>query len=54
MTIATSIASREREALLSSFTLALDAAGLSPATLRLYRHGIKKLYAYLNRIGIEA
>ena len=56
MTIATSIASAvtEREELLSGFTLALDAAGLSPATLRLYTHGIRKLYAFLDRIGLNA
>ncbi|MCH8007548.1 MAG: tyrosine-type recombinase/integrase, partial [Chloroflexi bacterium] len=56
MTIMTSpvSATTEREELLSSFTLALDAAGLSPATLRLYRHGVRKLYAFLDRIGLDA
>ena len=44
----------ERQELLSSFEISLDAAGLSPATLRLYRFGIRKLYAFLDRIGLDA
>ena len=44
----------ERTQLLESFELALDASGLSPATLRLYGFGIRKLYAFLERIGLDA
>ncbi len=56
MKIGTSIASAttEREELLSSFDLALDAAGLSPATLRLYGFGIRKFYGFLEVIGLDA
>ena len=44
----------ERTQLLESFEIALDAAGLSPATVRLYTHGVRKLYAFLDRMGLEA
>ena len=56
MTITTSTRAptEERTQLLNSFEIALDAAGLSPATLRLYTHGIRKLYAFLQRIGLDA
>ena len=54
MTTATRIPIEERTQLLESFELAIDAAGLSPATLRLYGHGIRKLYAFLERIGLDA
>ena len=54
MTTATRIPTEERAQLLESFELAIDAAGLSPATLRLYTHGIRKLYAFLERIGLDA
>ncbi len=47
-------ATQERLELLASFEIALDAAGLSPATLRLYTHGVRKLYAFLGRIGLDA
>ena len=47
-------ATRNRERLLESFQIALDAAGLSPATLRLYTHGVRKLYAFLDRLGLDA
>lgn len=45
---------QEREQLLASFELSLAAANLSPATLRLYTHGVRKLYAFLDRIGLDA
>ena len=54
MTTATRTPVEERAQLLESFELALDAAGLSPATLRLYIFGIRKLYAFLERIGLDA
>ncbi len=44
----------ERQELLSSFEISLDAAGLSPATTRLYTHGVRKLYTFLDRIGLDA
>ena len=44
----------ERTQLLESFEIALAAANLSPATLRLYAHGVRKLYAFLERIGLDA
>ena len=44
----------ERQQLLESFELALDAAALSHATIRLYRFGIRKLYRFLDRIGLDA
>ena len=44
----------ERKRLLESFQIALDAAGLSPATTRLYTHGVRQLYAFLGRIGLDA
>ncbi len=46
MKSATASASSERQQLLESFEISLDAAGLSPATLRLYGFGIRKLYAF--------
>ncbi|MCI0856065.1 MAG: tyrosine-type recombinase/integrase [Chloroflexi bacterium] len=54
MTTATRTPVEERAQFLESFELAIDAAGLSPATLRLYRHGVMKLYAFLERIGLDA
>ena len=54
MTTATRTPVEERAQLLESFELALDAAALSPATLRLYIFGIRKLYAFLERIGLDA
>ena len=54
MTTATSVSIEERIQLLESFELAIDAAGLSPATLRLYGFGIRKLYAFLEGIGLDA
>ena len=54
MITATRTCVEERTQLLGSFELAIDAAGLSPATLRLYAHGIRKLYACLERIGLDA
>ena len=59
MTTATSMktanvaALAERQQLLESFELSLDAAGLSPATTRLYTHGVRKLYIFLDRIGLD-
>ena len=53
-TTSTRAPTEERTQLLDSFEIALDAAGLSPATLRLYTYGIRKLYAFLNRIGLDA
>ena len=53
-TTSTRAPTEERTQLLNSFEIALDAAGLSPATLRLYTHGIRKLYAFLERIGLDA
>ncbi|MCH8851000.1 MAG: site-specific integrase, partial [Chloroflexi bacterium] len=44
----------ERTRLLESFEISLDAAGLSPATLRLYGFGVRKLYRFLERIGLDA
>jgi len=43
----------DRRQLLESFELSLAAANLSLATLRLYGHGIRKLYAFLDRIGLD-
>ena len=54
MTTATRTHVEERTQLLESFELVLDAAGLSPATLRLYGFGIRKLYGFLQRIGLDA
>ena len=54
MTTALRTPTEERQALLESFEISLDAAGLSPATLRLYTHGVRKLYAFLDRIGLDA
>ena len=54
MTTATRTPVEERAQLLESLELALDAAALSPATLRLYIFGIRKLYAFLERIGLDA
>ena len=45
---------RDRARLLQSFETALEAAGLSPATIRLYRHGVRRLYAHLDRMGLDA
>ena len=45
---------RDRGRLLQSFETALEAVGLSPATIRLYRHGVRKLYAHLDRMGLDA
>lgn len=50
----TSTPIEERTQLLESFELSLAAANLSPARLRLYTHGIRKLYAFLSRIGLDA
>lgn len=44
----------DRDRLLQSFETALEAAGLSPATIRLYAHGIRRLYAHLRYMGLEA
>ncbi len=44
----------ERTRLLQSFETALEAAGLSPATRRLYRHGVRRLYTHLDRMGLDA
>ena len=44
----------ERARLLQSFETALEAAGLSPATCRLYDHGVRRLYAFLERLGLDA
>ena len=44
----------ERAQFLESFELSLAAANLSDATIRLYRHGVGKLYAFLERIGLDA
>ncbi len=54
MKSATASASGECQQLLESFEISLDAAGLSPATLRLYDFGVRKLYAFLDRIGLDA
>ena len=54
MVTATRTPTEERTRLLESFEISIEAAGLSPATLRLYRHGIRKLYAFLERIGLDA
>ena len=45
---------RDRTGLLQSFETALEAAGLSPATVRLYGHGVRRLYAFLDRMGLDA
>ena len=45
---------RDRARLLQSFETALEAAGLSPATIRLYRHGVGRLYAHLDSMGLDA
>ncbi len=45
---------QERAQLRESFELSLAAANLSPATLRLYSHGVRKLYAFLGHIGLDA
>ena len=45
---------QDRARLLQSFETALEAAGLSPATIRLYAHGVRRLYAFLERIGLDA
>ena len=50
---ATSV-SQERAQLLESFELSLAAANLSDATIRLYTHGVRKLDAFLGRIGLDA
>ena len=47
-------AHRDRGRLLQSFSTALEAAGLSPATIRLYAHGVRRLYAFLDRMGLDA
>ena len=52
LALPTTRTSPERERLLESFEISIEAAGLSPATLRLYTHGVTKLYAYLARIGL--
>ena len=44
----------DRARLLQSFETALEAAGLSPATIRLYGHGVRRLYAHLDRMGLDA
>ena len=44
----------ERSRLLQSFQTALEAAGLSPATLRIYGFGVRKLFAFLDRQGLDA
>ena len=44
----------ERVRLLQSFETALEATGLSPATIRLYRHGVRRLYAHVDRMGLNA
>ena len=46
--------SKERTRLPQSFETALEAAGLSPATVRLYRHGVRSLYTHLDRMGLNA
>ncbi|MCH7719295.1 MAG: HAD-IC family P-type ATPase [Chloroflexi bacterium] len=45
---------QDRARLLQSFETALEAAGLSPATIRLYAHGVRRLYAFLERLGLDA
>ena len=44
---------RDRDRLLQSLETALEAAGLSHATIRLYRHGIRRLYAHLTYMGLD-
>ena len=45
---------QDRDRLLQSFSTALEAAGLSPATIRLYAHGVRRFYAFLERLGLDA
>ena len=51
---ATRVSADGRARLPQSFETALEAAGLSPATIRLYAHGVRRLYAFLGRIGLDA
>ena len=44
----------DRSRLLQSFQTALEAAGLSSATERIYAFGVRKLFAFLDRLGLDA
>ena len=46
------ITQAERERLLQSFCTALEAEGLSPATIRLYLHGVLRLCSCLDLLGL--
>ena len=51
--LAPATAHTDRGRLLQSFETALEAAGLSPATIRLYAHGIRRLYSHLDSMGLD-
>ena len=44
----------ERSRLLQPFQTAPEAAGRSPTTLRIYPFGVRKLFAFLDRQGLDA
>ncbi|OGT25303.1 MAG: hypothetical protein A2Z17_04415 [Gammaproteobacteria bacterium RBG_16_66_13] len=52
--VRTGRATTEHERLLAGFLVALDAAGCSPATGRLYQHGVRRMFRHLDSMGLGA